>query len=308
MASLTFAFLISPGKSERQALMLARSIRSFAGEFASSPIWGLVPEATAKLDAVIASELAALDVQQLHYPIGEDQRQFPFAAKVYASAAAEFQLAGRTQILVWMDTDSMVINEPFALTLEEGKVLGFRPVDHRLIGSLYEEPIDAFWKLVFECCQVEEARYFPITTSVDQQKIRPYFNAGMLVVRPEGGLLRSWRDNFDQTYQLEALRPFFNANRLYRIFFHQAILAGTILSTLKGQELQELPHLVNYPLHMHAGYPASLRPANINDLITCRYDTALDNADWQNILPILEPLKSWLADQLSQLGLYNDQN
>ena len=47
---------------------------------------------------------------------------------------------------------------------------------------------------------------------------------------------------------------------------------------------------------MHAKIPVQQRPARLNELISGRYCTAY-NPDWLEILPVDEPLKSWLDEQ-----------
>ena len=128
--------------------------------------------------------------------------EFPFAVKVFAAAAAESLARGQADYLAWMDSDSIVVSEPKALLLSDGKDLGYRPVDHTLIGSPYDAPIDRFWESIYRHCGVPESRGFPfpMVTSVDERRIRPYFNAGLLVVRPERGLLQSWRERFHRLY------------------------------------------------------------------------------------------------------------
>ncbi|MEX1248314.1 MAG: hypothetical protein WEA61_07505 [Anaerolineales bacterium] len=66
-------------------------------------------------------------------------------------------------------------------------------MDHRLIGSHYAQPPDAFWRRIYELCGVGEDRFSPMRTSLEEEPIRPYFNAGMLAVPPEGGLLQPGR-------------------------------------------------------------------------------------------------------------------
>jgi hypothetical protein len=143
-------------------------------------------------------------------------------------------------------------------------------------------------------------------TSVDQNVIRPYINAGMLVVRPETRLLQTWRENFQRLFCASRYEDFFRQNDLIKIFFHQAVLAGTVISSMEKQELQELPHLINYPLHMHSHYPAGIKPAYLNEMITCRYDVFFNDQNWIENVLIKEPLKSWLDDQVVLLDETND--
>lgn len=125
-------------------------------------------------------------------------------------------------------------------------------MDHKLIGSAADEPVDTFWRDVYKVCRVPEVGLFTMTTSADVIRIRPYINAGCLVVRLEVGVLQAWRERFGRALASGVFKPYFQQDILYRIFLHQAILAGAVLSVLKGAQIQILPpHLVNYPMHMH---------------------------------------------------------
>ena len=120
----------------------------------------------------------------------------------------------------------------------------------------------------------------------------------LLLVRPERGLLGRWADNLLRLFQAPHYEPFFEKSALYRIFIHQAILAGTVLAALAPDESVQLPHTVSYPLHMHQDYPPGRRPATVNELTTCRYDLLAGEQDWQSLLPVEEPLRSWLQRNL----------
>jgi hypothetical protein len=302
MNRLIFACMASPGMAARQALLLAHSIRAFAGDLSGSPIWILVPEAAGDLSESDTNDLMALDARVIRFVVDPAALTFPFAGKVFAAAAAESLAAGEVDQLVWMDTGSIVAAEPRALLLDDRITLGYRPVDHRLIGSLIDQPLDAFWTLVYRVCQVSDTRVFPMTTSADESTIRPYFNAGMLVVRPEKGLLSAWRSRFESVYRLPEFEAFYKLHPLYQIFVHQAILAGELLSALVQREMVELPCHVNYPLHMHDQYPASRRPQTLNDLVSFRYEDFFSDPDWEQIIPAHEPLKSWLAEHVRLLA------
>jgi hypothetical protein len=165
MNPLIFAFMASPGTAARQALVLAHSIRTFAGDFSGSPIWILVPEAAGGPSESDTEGLSELDARVIPFAVDPAALAFPFAGKVFAAAEAESLALSEAERLVWMDTGSIVAAEPGALLLDDGIVLGHRPVDHRLIGSLYDQPLDAFWTLIYRVCQTPNERVFPMTAS-----------------------------------------------------------------------------------------------------------------------------------------------
>ncbi len=295
---MIFACYVADQKDIPTALILAESIRSFAGDFSAVPIWLMMPQESKQLSKNVRAKIDALDLKLHPFEIETQAAGFPFAGKVVASAAAESLALEQAVQLVWMDTISMVINSPDELLLNQGVLLGCRPVDHLLIGPRYDQPLNPYWDLVYQVCGVKQKNVFPMITSVDQIKIRPYINAGMLVVRPEEKLLRLWRDTFLDFYQDQRFLDFYQEDFIYQIFIHQAVLTGCILSTFTQAEINILPHLVNYPLHMHDQYPADLRPQSINELISLRYEDFFSDPAWQDQIQVDGLLKDWLVERV----------
>ena len=115
---MVFAFMAASNDSAAEALILARSIRRFGGALARSPIWVLFPEGGSGRPPVIGDELISLNARLIPFSMDDAARRFPFAAKVHASAEAESLAQGKTGLLVWMDSDSIVIREPLKSWLE----------------------------------------------------------------------------------------------------------------------------------------------------------------------------------------------
>ncbi|MDH4196158.1 MAG: DJ-1/PfpI family protein [Candidatus Aminicenantes bacterium] len=303
---LAFAFAVNPGRPELEAILLADSIRKFGGGLAGSDIWALAPKTVESVSGPTRDRLAGLGVEVLPYPVEDAALDFPLAAKVFAAAEAEGRAAGRTELLAWLDTDTIVLDEPRAFLLPAGKSLAYRPVMHVLIGSPYDKPEDDFWKLVYERCGAPESRIFPMVTSVDEVRIRPYFNAGCLVLRPEKKILAAWRDNFQQAYLRPEFEAFYKKSGTYAVFVHQAVLAGTILSRLEPAELLELPGDYNYSLQLHSQYPEPKRIRGFDQLKTVRYDQYLYlgiNPRWRETVEVKEPFRGWLDGHLGILGV-----
>jgi hypothetical protein len=302
MKDLIFAFMLGPGEAENDALRLARSIRTFGGEVCFNPIWMLSQRSEDELPEATRQELFSSGVRLITFDMDPEAVHFPFADYVTAAGIAEGLAQGETSFLAMMATDTLVLRTPSACRLPSGKSLGACPVHLKLLGSGYNDPIDEFWSLIYRQCQVDLERIFPLQTIVDEQPVRAYFNAGLLVVRPERGLLRAWQADFDHCYRLPEFEPFYNKNVLYDIFMHQAVLAGSILSSLKSEEFQQFPFEMNYPLHLHTRVVASRRPANLDQLITCRYedyDEFFANPDVDGLIQIDKPLKDWLQAQFA---------
>ncbi len=195
---------------------------------------------------------------------------------MYAAAEAEERAGARSSLLVWMGEDTLIVQSPTAFLLSDNASLGCRPVHHSRVGSVYDRPPDDFWSLIYRHCGVSQEHIFPMETCTRDNVIRPYFNAGLLVVRPERRLLAAWRERFEVLYRHPDFEPFYQRDAAYRIFMHQAVLAGTALNALREEELLVLPETCNYPLHLHGEYPQEYRPATLDGLMTCRYEVLAD--------------------------------
>jgi len=289
--------------SQKQAILLADSIRTFGGALAQAPLWWYVPgyaagegQPSPELAPAMQARLQALAVELIPFQIDASVARFFFAADLEAAARAEERAAGQVAQLAWLTTNTLVLQEPRDFLLGKEASVGYRPVHHTNVGSPFHEPLDPFWTAVYACCAVPEERVFPMETHVDQATIRPYVNAGHLVVRPECGLLRAWHDTFFRVYRTPEFEYFYRQDQRYVIFMHQAILSGVLLSAVGRQAMQELPAAYNYPLHLYAEDATGGRPATLDELITCRYEA------WDDLeeLPLAagERYRAWLGERL----------
>jgi hypothetical protein len=265
--------------SETSVLLLVQSLRRFGGRLSQARVWCFVPQVGTRLSAATHNRLLELGVELMPLEIDRELLRFFFAAQITAAARAESMAQGHTELLVWLAANSIILQEPKAFLLPDDKALGYRPVHHTLLGSRYDEPLDPFWTLVYRACHVPEERVFPMTAHVDGVRIRPYFNAGFLITRPQRALFQGWSDTFFRLYKTPDFEAYYQRDERYVIFAHQAILSGVILSALREDEMQELPPSYNYPLHL------------------CRHEGFGDGVEVIDVLPGEASLKQWLADQ-----------
>jgi len=297
MRKQTFITLAYPGHSLTNLRLMLASLREFGGALAGSPVWVLFPGSKGAFSAEELGQFAQLQAEPIAFACEANQLNFPFGAKVGAAAAAEKLAHGQTEFLTWLDSDTIILTEPKEFNLPPAKIFGYRPVHHRLIGLPWDEALDPFWTQINQRCQVPTKNIFPMLTHTGE-KIRPYFNAGTFVIRPEHGVLANWQQTFQAAYHEPSFTPFYEQNQRYAIFMHQAILTGVVLSKLEPAALQELSPQINYPLHLHPEIQPSLRARRIDELVTVRYEDLFDAPGWQKEFPISESLAGWIEAHL----------
>lgn len=301
MDSIIFITLAYPGRPLVRTLLLLASLREFGGRLSHSPVWVLYPDTLGEFSATKIAQLQKLGANLLPFSAAEGLLSFPLGGKVQAGAAAEEMAQGKAELLVWLDEDTLILNEPDEFLLHSHRALGFRPVHHKLLGTSWGDELGDFWKLVYQQTGADPERDFRMITHVGEQ-IRPYFNAGSYVVRPERGLLRAWWEKFRSCYQSPAFEAYYEKDPRYAIFMHQAIWTGTVLGFLERNELQRLSSWINYPLHLHLQIPEDLRAVRIDDLLTVRYEDTLVQPGWGEELPFSSVLADWISSELEHFS------
>jgi hypothetical protein len=248
------------------------------------------------------TQLKMHDVEILQIKLDSEHQSFPFIESTYAAAEAEALAVGKSKFLVWLGSNSLIINEPREFLLKAGKNLGCRPVHHTLIGSLYYQPIDEFWELVYTKCEVPDNRIFPMQTHVDGNILRPYFNSGFLIVRPEVRFLKRWWKRYKGLYRDPEFKKFYEKDGLYMTFIHQAVLSAEILSSFEKEELEILPFSYCYPINLYEESLPEFKPKSTEELVTARYylEKLLTSEGFDKI-PFHEPLKSWLKRKIDAI-------
>ncbi|MFX1416526.1 MAG: hypothetical protein ACFFC0_06915 [Promethearchaeota archaeon] len=298
---LVIATIAHPSStSETNALLLTESIRAFGGSLSSTPIWCFTPENESSVSAVFKRRLDFLDTVLVPFQIARKSREFAFAGHVHAAANAESKAMGQSKLLVWLAPNTLVLQEPRGFLLQKGKSLGYRPVHHKLLGSSIEEPLDEFWTLIYEHCGVPEDQVFTMKTHVEDIPIRPYFNAGSLIVEPDIKILQTWLDTFLRVFQRSEYLEFYNQDIRYEVFMHQAVLTGVILSNLSNRRMVELPSSYNYPLNLYAEDKTKNRPESLEECVTVRHEGFYKDSSWMKKIPAKKRLKEWIAEQLLQ--------
>ena len=300
---ITFATYAARESELHNVCLLARSLRTFGGRHAEAPVHAYVPTSLAQGDASNQAELAELGVDLHSVADVDDQAAwYYYAQKVFAAAQAESDLSGSAHILAWLDEDTAILQEPSEFVLPEGVDLGYRPVMHRNIGLLIDDPIDTFWRRAFDALSVAEASLFPMVTPTDNDTIRPYFNAGCLIVRPERGLLRKWADHWPVLYRDPEFRPMCEADVKKRIFLHQVALTCAILNHLQPDGRLELSESINYPLFFQEMFGAAKPFDDLTDVTTFRHESYFRDPapDWDKRIKAPPDRIAWIRKHIAE--------
>jgi hypothetical protein len=289
-----FISTVTPGEPSISALLLAESIRAFAGKLADAPIrFYVTPEG--KIPDAAEKRLRALGVELRQVKVDPKAASIFFMPQLHAAAEAEKE--AKEETLIWLGANTLVLHEPKAFVLPPGKSLGYRPVHITNIGSKWGTPLDAFWSLIYRHCGVDKRKVSSVKTHVDGNTLRFYINAAHIVVRPERRFMGAWLDKFESLYMHPDFTPFY-ADERYRIFMHQAIFSALTTTIMPREELLELPSTYNYPSHLYDEDKSGAKPTSIDDLVTVRHEGFFEEPDWEEKMPAGAELKAWLREKM----------
>ncbi len=299
---IVFATFIESPSQIQQVYYLAESIRDFGGRVKDAPIRLYVADYNNLDTAAIRQKFAPLNVEVFSSGAPEEALEFYFAGKVYAAGLAEKQLENSAEILVWMDIDTIFLLEPSAFLLDPGISFAYRPIMHNRSGTLYGQEPGPFWKRIYEKSNVKKESLFKMTTPADNQDVNAYFNAGLLVVRPEKGILRKWVVDFKTLYQDSVIAQMCMDDNEKRIFLHQTALVGPVLNTLKRSEMVELGDDYNYPLFFEQMFGANREFGSIEDVTSLRYEHYFQNPDpeWDKKIKGAPEKINWIKKRLGK--------
>lgn len=277
--SILFAACVESGALEQKARLLVRSIRRFGGRWADAPIHTFAPRAGRGIGETTRALFDAHGVVHHDELLNADFDDYGVGNKIFAAARAE-ELAAE-DVVVFLDTDTVLLAEPAELALPDGVDAAVRPVEfhrwgeppvgdarwltrHRRASSAGEdEPGDEYWRRMYELCGVE-ARPF-VETSCDRVRIRAYANSGLVAVRRTAGLFAQWLRDF-RTLAAANHRPW-NGDMHY---MDQLSLAATLARVWERVRL--LDGRYNYPLVGRPLLAEPLRSARLDELVHVHYN------------------------------------
>ena len=208
----------------------------------------------------------------------------------------------RMDHVLWLDEDTVFLQQPAEFDLPEGVCLGYRPAMHRNIAPLWNTTLDAFWQRVYNLLSVPGEAAWPMVTPADEQTIYPWINAGCLVVRPERGLLRKWAEYWTVLCRDPELKRMCETDSKRRIFLHQAALTCAVINHLQPEERRQLSPRINYPIFFREMFGGKHEFDDLSDVVTFRHESYFRNPapDWEKRLKGPADRIDWIRDHIAR--------
>ena len=296
--SIAFLICTEPGRLEGQSILLAKSIRKFAGSMKDTPIYSFHPRAGNPIASQTQREFDQLGVIHQQIPLNVEFADYYLANKPFVCAHAEQVIDA--DILVFLDSDKCIFQAPEAFFLPDGYNVGLRPEYGRGIGSCGKnDRNETYWKTLYDLFGVEQEVF--VTTPIGNKKIRGYWNSGMVVVRRSAGIFTAWKENFVKVMHL-GIQPI-QGNYMVE----QSLLSITVCAL--NETVYTLPKNYSYPLPLHNRLSKEYKINSVDDLVSIHYFNMFFFDNWKSQLNQLRNISlisekyQWLHEQISSQKL-----
>jgi hypothetical protein len=191
--SLCFVACVESGPLEAQTLRLAESIRRFGGSLAGSEIIAVTPRFGPPLARATRRRFHELGVRHERLRSHPKYAWYHYLNTPIALAAAEDLTDAR--YLCWADSDLLFMGEPADLI--PGPDLDFvaGSIDDGVVGTTGPgSPHEDSWRGICELVGIDVAELPWVTTYLERQRIRLYFQAGVFAYRRGIGFSQFYLD------------------------------------------------------------------------------------------------------------------
>jgi hypothetical protein len=292
--SVAFVLCVEAGPLEEQAILLARSIRRWAGAYADHPILAFRPRRGPRLGSETYSALDELGVEVIEEVLNVDHHDYVHANTIYSLIWAERHRD--EEIIVWADSDKVFLSEPAAFDLPPGvDVAATGPYYHSRRGPKStgpDHPFDFFWQRMYDLAGVTEEPY--VTALADGKRLRAFWNGGLIVFRRRAGLAAEW---------LSFLNLLLEGGHVPdegRLNLDELSLSAILARDPAAA--QQLDHSYNHNLALRARLPEPERSWRLTDLVSVHYHIWFNRIGFlEDLRPPLDPSEEryrWLQDFL----------
>lgn len=175
-ARTTFCFCVEAGQLESAGVLLARSIRRFAGAYAGAPVYAVRPRFGPELSHAARDAFDELEVRYVAADLVGAYHWLPHLNKPAALAHVEARAA--TDYVTWLDTDVVVLREPVGLVPETPFLYAARPAEADM-GTDGEDENARYWARASAAVGLDYRRFEMIRSFPEDKPIHGYWHGGV---------------------------------------------------------------------------------------------------------------------------------
>ena len=194
-SQVTFVCCVESGSLETQTIRMIESLRRWGGRFASCPVYAVTPRFGSPISKQTRQIFDKFQVEYIRFHEPSQYSWNKFLNKLLALSAVE-KLA-KTEYVGWLDSDSLIINEPDQFIFDVNDNFLACPSDKLNIGtSGKDDPNDLYWQEICKCLGIDIETVPWINSEPEGIKIRFYLNSGVFIYRRSTNFAQHYLETF----------------------------------------------------------------------------------------------------------------
>jgi hypothetical protein len=293
--SITFVCCVESGWLESCTIRMIESLRRWGGRLSNAPVIAITPRFGAELSADTLKFFEKRNVEYRRFLAPNKYAWKGFLNKHYALLEAESN--SKSEIICWLDSDLLILQEPTLLLLESGKDFAACTPDANGATTGLGDPMEPFWMRACELAGVSIEELPWVETELERKQVRFYFNSGVFAYRRSTG--------FAQEHLYTTLKCFDNylASKITSTFFTQYTLG--ISAFRNNMSWCSLPHSYNYSMGSKT-YEDWYRSDDFKQAKIVHYHDAMWPGFWSIFIKNFNEVHPSVAQWLLELGPLNN--
>ncbi|MEM1391922.1 MAG: hypothetical protein AAF757_09410 [Cyanobacteria bacterium P01_D01_bin.116] len=290
---ITFVCCIESGSLELQTIRMIESLRRWGGKFANVPVYAVSPRFSPPIAKSTRLALKKFQVEHLSFQTKNKYSWYKFLNKPLSLAAVE--KIANTELIGWLDSDLIVVDEPCELDLSESESVTACASDKNVGTSGLGDPNEPYWKEVCQHIGLEIEDLPWTQTELEKERIRLYWNSGIFSYRRSTNLGQEYLNTVIQLLDASI------ASHKTKIYFHEQMSIG-LAATKNKIPWSPLSRSHNFSVNTN-------RPKeyyNLQEMKTAKiihYHGAMtEESYWDTFIELLNNTHPTVADWLIPLG------
>jgi len=179
---ITFVCCIESGALESYTVRMIESLRRWGGCYSMSQVIAVTPRFGSPLLRTTLNKFKELNVTYVRSTPKTGYSWFKFLNKPLALVVADSYI--NTDLVCWLDSDLLIVDEPTELGLNSEESFAGFPVEQKEMGTEGEgDPYEPVWQEFCHILDIDINTLPWVITAETHQKVRLYFNGGIFVYR-----------------------------------------------------------------------------------------------------------------------------
>lgn len=285
---ITFACCVEFGPLEEGTIRLVESLRRYGEDFAGVQVIAVTPRRGPRLRSATLRRFQQLGVEYVRTVPRNRYSWMPYLNKYFALKVAGSRARG--DLVVWLDSDVLVLRPPEELLLGEGQDFAAYPRDKNIGTSGPDDEYEPYWQKVCADVGLTPGDLPWVRTTANDQRVRLYWNSGVFVYRPASGFIDAWRE------VIEAILDRTDASNLDKLFWADQVALGLTAVRMHARSLN-LPGTLNYGIASH--FRDHLSAEGLASARLLHYHDSMSEPNWNWFLgELARPLPyrtAWLS-------------